>query len=69
MNLEYVIVKIRRRKASKNVQVSNKMVSQMNVHVATDNVTSQCAKSSDDSYIYSYSFLKYVEEIRGIPVE
>jgi len=40
MNLQYVIVKQWRRKASKNVQASNKMASQMNV--ATDNVTSQC---------------------------
>jgi len=39
MNLEYVIVKIWPRKASENVQASNKMASQMNV--ATDNVTSQ----------------------------
>jgi len=58
MNLEYVIVKIWRRNASENVQVSNKMVCQINV--ATDNVMSQCfskcTKSSDNSYIYSYWF-------------
>jgi len=41
MNLEYVIVKIWRRKASEYVQASNKMAPQMNVHVATDKVTSQ----------------------------
>jgi len=41
--LEYVIVKIWRRKASEDVHASNKMESQMNV--ATDN-----------PYIYSYSF-------------
>jgi len=37
---EYVIVKTWQRKASENVQPSNKLASQMNE--STDNVTSQC---------------------------
>jgi len=40
MHLEYVIVKIWRRKALENDQASNKIASQMNV--ATDNMTTQC---------------------------
>jgi len=71
MKLEYVILKY----DEENGQVNNKIASQMNV--VTDNVTSQCFYVKMRQmfglfiHIYSYSFLKYVDKIRGIqgPVE
>jgi len=64
MNLEYVIVKIWRRNASKNVQGSNKMTSQINV--ATDNVTSQWfyvkVLQICGYFIHLFLFVQCVEE-------
>jgi len=52
MHLEYVIVKTWRKKLRKMFKRATKW----RLNVETDNVTSKCAKSSDNSYIYSYSF-------------
>jgi len=56
------------KKSFGNVQASDKMASEINVAWRHNAFTSKYDKSSDKSYIISYSF-NIVEKNRGIPVE